>query len=193
MAPFSSDFHYDVVQSGRPEHPLPASAQGTNVDEMSRLRKRVAELEIALQNSQKGPDCNYSSLLGILKPPTAQQNNPRPDAIPLSDPHTPAGQTPGALLLIMQLPIWPSKVLRANTPLAADVGDIVRYIGPTKRKDIVKVKHFRTGEEGILMWRSFQRVNTRNLCTCQKANCYCLYENFRASENFVDKFDEYQN
>lgn len=62
------------------------------------------------------------------------------------------------------------------------MGDFIEVLSFSKDNSMkVEGKNLRTGQEGFLHWNTFRKVNTRNVCGCNKVECYCIYEDFNKS------------
>lgn len=111
----------------------------------------------------------------------------------VSDPFTIEGQRIGVCLQIKRAPTTVRKIKkRAQYNIIMEVGDICHvvametssYQGKDKLEYIVD--NLRTGARVAVPWSTFLAVGTRELCSCDRQECRCVYDDFRKSKEWQE-------
>lgn len=121
-------------------------------------------------------------LIGV----TIQKRHPNRDLettdfFETDNPNTRQGQTVGAILKVKHKP----QDSDLYDKLGFEVNDFVEILSFSKSKSmVVEGRNLRTGARGQVHWMAFKKVNTRNICGCEKYRCYCRYVDFNKSMAF---------
>jgi hypothetical protein len=104
------------------------------------------------------------------------------DPFKQDNPHSRAGQTVGAVMIVEQKPQYPKNMCET---LGIEVGDHVEVLGFSKKNSaLLRGRNLRTGGEGDLYWNAFKRVGKRQVCGCDKQACNWRYDDYAKSMTF---------